>query len=162
MDPHAILSLFIGIFGATYAALIAIYKQAESFWQEKEQSVSDNISELKTKYAGAENLTKAAKWYRFWKVLIQFLWWTAFRLPVGLFAFFIFDVALRLCYCKQVTEVLGWSEFKWKIKLSTGAFISCIGVSLLCLVAIWFINRRSQKTLIFAKEGSQIKKPTST
>jgi len=47
MEPHAILSLFIGIFGATYAALMAIYKEAYSFWQEKEQSVRDNINRLR-------------------------------------------------------------------------------------------------------------------
>lgn len=153
MDPHAILSLFIGIFGATYVALMAIYKEAHSFWQEKEESLRDNINKLKTDYSHGEHLTSAANSYNFFKVLTQVLWWIVFRLPVGLFAFFIFDVALRLHSCEQVADVLGWSEFKWKIKLSTWAFISCIGISLLCLVAIWLINRLSESTLLSAREG---------
>jgi len=153
MEPHAILSLFIGIFGATYAALMAIYKQADSFWQEKEQSVRDNINKLKTDYAHGKHLTSAANFYGFCKALTQILWWVAFRFPVGLFAYFIFKVALRLCSYEQVAEVLKWSEFKWKIKFSTWAFISCIGISLLCLVAIWFINFLSDRKLLSAREG---------
>jgi len=149
-DPIAILSLSIGLFGATYACLRGIYEILNALYKSSVIKADNRITSIITETHG-KSIKAKAHISRVFIWIFRVIWWCSFRAPTLIFACFIFLLAFNVIYCEgkedhTIAEALkaniDWTNCVFYVKIGTYAFLVCIGSTFVSLLLILGIDLR--------------------
>ena len=138
MDAFAILSLAIGLFGATFAALASIQRFFSSYINIAWKRAGPRLKNIRD--SGKGNVTKAIA-CRYAVAICYVLWNLTLFATILIFGYFAFKFSSDALKCKDIVDTTNlWANYLGDIIFMRKSFIWLFCLGIIFLVVIFITN----------------------
>lgn len=134
VDLFTIISLMIGIFGATYTVIASIknlFSGHVSRFKSKGQEQLKYLNEHKPGHKTENRIFKIIK-------SASFVWEFSFLIPVGVFAWYIFPLAFLVSNPEtDINGAFSLASYQSTIRMALYIYLACIGTAIVAFLIIF-------------------------
>lgn len=174
MKLYTLISLALGIFGGTYAALAALRTYFEGWIKECRDTAELHARKISEHYGEEKDSTKGCKRTRWWIFFSRKLWLWSNAIPIFIFTLFVFLVAIwvlkdwgEICNQKEGDSIdythQPWTCFYFGLLYLVIISAICLVGAIVSLIICYFSSRflREKHQMVLDEENKQITPPPS-